>query len=72
MMSRIWVYLINDLRAIYAEIEQLARWWFDLTRYLQYSLTKDARVRDEAYRQLCSQSRIAQELVKLRNCPPCY
>jgi hypothetical protein len=64
MLSTIWVYRKNDLEMIYADIKELSHIWHELTQYLR--LAKDQQERAEAYRRLCDQSRVAQELENIR------
>ena len=64
--TRLSVYKKEDLQGILADITTLGFIWFDLVGYLQLSATADTQKRAEAYRQLCDQPRIAQELEKLR------
>jgi hypothetical protein len=63
MLTRVWVYRLPDLEAIYADILALAEIWYETVKYLQIP---SGEIREAAYLQLCDQPRIAQELVKLR------
>jgi hypothetical protein len=66
-LSQLWVYKKEDLQTIHTDIMEMGFRWFELLKYLRRSPTKDARVRAAAYRKLCAQVRISQELEKLRH-----
>jgi hypothetical protein len=62
LYSSIFVYKKPDLKKIYEDILYCAAMWPEVTTWLK----ANGRQREAGYRQLCSQSRIAQALVTLR------
>jgi hypothetical protein len=64
ILSKLYVYKLTDLTAIFSDIKLLGEQWFEILEYFR------SRGREPEhggrYRQLCGQPRIAQELAILR------
>lgn len=63
ILSKLFVYRRDDLTKIFDDIVWMIAQWYDFLKYLS---EKRLEERDQQYRQLCGQPRIAQELATLR------